>query len=295
MFGITPFNYLPKSIRVLLIINAAMFLMQFVAAAIQFAPLITLFNNLALRSYSAIPNVWTVFTYMFIHGSVMHLVFNMLALWMIGDVVNRELGEKRFLLFYLVTGTVAGIITAVFYNIFFIPNPVVGASGAIVAIFYLFARKNPNATMLLFMVIPMRVQTMLYILIGWDILGALGLINDGIGHVTHLGGLLCAVAYEKLLKGSSNSAGMNFQGSGESSFSNIAEKVKQKFSGDTSKKDYDIHSPHETNDTLDSILKKVSDYGVNALSEKEKLFLEKVSEQRRLQKGDNIRNLDDYK
>ncbi len=301
---LTPFSYISPVIRNLIIINGVIFLLGMLSPTINYylGELFAL-NPAILFSMDAdnlFGKPWSVFSYMFLHGSFFHLFANMFfGLWMFGESVARQIGEKEFLKLYLLSGTFAGALSAVLYYATGTNVSIIGASGATYAIMYYFCKFNPQATVLFMFVIPMKVKTLFIVLLAFEGFGALKNMlpqfgSDGVAHATHLFGLLGGFIFMKFIA-ASKSGNYSFQGSEESTFSNIADKVKQKFSGDSSKKDHDVHSPHGTNDTLDTILKKVSDYGVNALSEKEKQFLEKVSEQRRMQKGDNIRNLNDYK
>mgnify|MGYP006313833253 FL=1 len=90
MFGMKPFRYLCKPIRVLLIINLVVFL-----AGMLFGPAI---ENKILAYGGLIPlgfaEVWRFVTYAFIHGGFWHFLFNMMMLWMFGDEVAEPIGER---------------------------------------------------------------------------------------------------------------------------------------------------------------------------------------------------------
>jgi membrane associated rhomboid family serine protease len=81
--------------------------------------------------------VWQIATYMFLHGGIFHIVFNMLALWMFGSELERLWGTRYFLKFYFVTGIGAGALTVLFSHLPFAFAQqlqhaiVIGASGAI--------------------------------------------------------------------------------------------------------------------------------------------------------------------
>jgi membrane associated rhomboid family serine protease len=90
--------------------------------------------------------IWQPFTYMFVHGSLQHLLFNMLGLFFFGSYVERELGSKEFLLYYLLTGTLAGIFSFGAYAVTGAWGVrLVGASGAVYAVLLAFAVINPRA------------------------------------------------------------------------------------------------------------------------------------------------------
>lgn len=290
------FGNLSKTLQILIVVNIAVFILLALGNAFGSTTFIRITNALALVPSKTIPGVWSVFTYMFLHGSLMHLLFNMLALWMFGDSVARELGDKKFAIFFLSAGVFAGTLSAVLYYVLGADPAIIGASGAVVAVVFAFSRYNPDGMVLVFFVLPMKVKHALYAFIGWDILGFFGVFGgDGIAHLTHLSGYLFAALYYYFFVGATYSPGMQFRGTEESAFTNISGKIKNAFHSDKKERDYDIHSPHDSNEMLDKVLKKVSEYGVNSLSEKEKQFLEKVSEQRRKQQGNNIHRMDDYK
>ena len=146
--------------------------------------------------------VWQLVTYMFVHGGVLHLLFNMLALWMFGTELERRWGSRGFLKFYFVTGVGAGVLTILFsllpfdfaaqlYNI-----PIIGASGAIYGLLLAYALYFPDRPIYMYFVFPIPAK---YFVI---IMGALAFYSSvaeqsGIANATHLGGLLVAYLYLK--------------------------------------------------------------------------------------------------
>lgn len=90
----------------------------------------------------------TLFTYMFLHGSPMHLIGNMWILWLFGDNVEDKMGKLNFIIFYIICGMLAGI-----SHYFFNPNsyiPVVGASGAVAGVMGAYFLKFRHAKVLTF-------------------------------------------------------------------------------------------------------------------------------------------------
>lgn len=128
-----------------------------------------------------------VVTHMFMHGSMGHLFFNMLALFFFGPNVESLWGPKKFLFFYLFCG-----FGAMIGHLLLGGNaPVVGASGAIAGVLVAFAMLFPNATvMLLIPPIPMKAKYLVLIVLIIDIY--MGLTNSAstIAHFAHLGGAL---------------------------------------------------------------------------------------------------------
>ena len=143
--------------------------------------------------------VWQIVTYMFMHGSWSHLFFNMYALLVFGLPVERELGSREFLLYYMLCGTLCGLanylVTPLFGSGFMV---ILGASGAIYAVLFLVSVLAPRTTVLMFFIIPLKmpiaVLLMLAVELGSQIFG----LNNGTAHLVHLFGLLFAWIYCKV-------------------------------------------------------------------------------------------------
>lgn len=145
--------------------------------------------------------LWTFITSMFTHGSINHLVFNMLSLMFIGAFVERLIGKKRFLKFYFTSGIIAGLLFVLVALVFGLDMNVyaVGASGAIFGLGGLLAVLTPKLPVLVFFIIPMPMWAAMIGMLGilWAMSIAVGL---PIGNIAHLGGLLTGVAYGFYLK-----------------------------------------------------------------------------------------------
>jgi len=139
--------------------------------------------------------VWQVFTYMFLHGSFWHLFFNMYALLLFGRPLEQRWGKSRFLMFYFFTGVGAGIITFI-WNLFGNPYiPTIGASGAIFGVMLAFGLEFPDTVLLLFFLIPVRARYAAFIFGGIELIMIVTGSMRGIGHFTHLAGLLFGYIY----------------------------------------------------------------------------------------------------
>lgn len=92
----------------LILINAAIFFLVSILAF--FIP--NIFDYLALKPADILQgkNLWTIFTSIFIHANVMHILFNMFSLWFVGGFVEKIIGRKRFIWFYLISGVFASIV-----------------------------------------------------------------------------------------------------------------------------------------------------------------------------------------
>lgn len=142
--------------------------------------------------------LWRLITFQFLHASPMHLVFNMLALYFFGSMVENWLTAKKYLAFYLISGIggVGGYMLLWRMN-FLVESPyasLVGASAGIFGVLIAASQIAPNATvMLLFPPIPMRLRTMAWVFIGIAALTVLAKGNNAGGEAAHLGG--AAVGY----------------------------------------------------------------------------------------------------
>jgi len=138
---------------------------------------------------------WQPFTYMFLHASIAHVGFNMFALWMFGTPIALIWGARRFLRYYLLCGTGAGLIIATMPYIFsvFQPDPMMarmptlGASGAIMGVILAYCLTWPDRTIqLLFPPIP--IKAIWFIPLVFVLEFAVG--PENVSHTGHLGGVL---------------------------------------------------------------------------------------------------------
>jgi membrane associated rhomboid family serine protease len=145
-------------------------------------------------------HLWQIVTYMFLHGGIFHILFNMLALWMFGAELERIWGTRYFLKFYFVTGGGAAILTVIFSYVFSLELQgavIIGASGAIYGLLLAYALYFPERPIYMYFVFPIPAKYFVLIM------GALAFYSSiadsgGVAHATHLGGLV--VGYF-LLKG----------------------------------------------------------------------------------------------
>lgn len=147
-------------------------------------------------------------THMFMHANLTHLFMNMFALWMFGRTLEYELGSKRFLIYYMVTGVGAALIqlgvtwlqvdsmsSAAFVDQAKLQSliyaPMIGASGAVFGVLLAFGMMHPNA-MLMLLIPPIPIKAK-YLVIGYGVLelflGTTGM-QSGVAHFAHLGGML---------------------------------------------------------------------------------------------------------
>jgi membrane associated rhomboid family serine protease len=175
---------MPPLTQALLLINVAAFCID-----LFLGPWFT--RLLALWPIGAGFFPWQVVSYAFLHGSAMHLFFNMLGLWMFGSELERLWGPKRYLQFYfasVLTAAATQLLVAALSGAIY---PTVGASGGLFGLLLAFGMMFPNRIIMpLFPPIPMKAKIFVAIFGGLELL--LGVFNsgDGVAHFAHLGGML---------------------------------------------------------------------------------------------------------
>jgi membrane associated rhomboid family serine protease len=181
--GLTPI------IKKLMIIMGAVFLLQTVLSST-----INLYLGLVPILVWKKFFLWQLATYIFLHGGIGHILFNLLALWMFGGELESYWGSKKFLFYFFFCGIGAGLCTVVFSPYQFIP--VIGASGAIYGILLAFGWLFPDRLIYLYFLFPIRAK---YFVIIFGLLEFLyfstGGTGGGVAHLTHLGGLVFGLFY----------------------------------------------------------------------------------------------------
>jgi membrane associated rhomboid family serine protease len=139
---------------------------------------------------------WQLFTYMYVHSGVSHIFFNMLGLFMFGTAVEQEMGSWEFLLYYHLTGALAGLASLGIYWVTGQDNvQLIGASGAVFAVMLAFAAFRPHARILLFFVLPLRARTVVLLYAAIELFSEVLGYSAGVAHLTHLAGFLFAFLY----------------------------------------------------------------------------------------------------
>jgi membrane associated rhomboid family serine protease len=140
---------------------------------------------------------------MFLHGGVLHILFNMLALWMFGAELERIWGTRYFLKFYFVTGIGAGILTVLFSLLPFnashqlYGSNVIGASGAIYGLLLAYALYFPDRPIYMYLVFPIPAKYFVMIMGALAFYASVSGSSGGVANATHLGGLLVAYLFLK--------------------------------------------------------------------------------------------------
>lgn len=152
------------------------------------------YNYLALNPGLLAQRPWTIITHMFVHASFDHLFWNMLFLFFFGTELERRAGEGRFLTIYLLSGVAAAIGQMLVSS-----GSLVGASGALFGVLGCLAIIAPEIKILLFFVIPLRIQyaVVLFALMDFALSGT----GDSIAHAAHLTGLLVGLIFGYFMMG----------------------------------------------------------------------------------------------
>ena len=189
------------AIKLLIYINIGAFLLAVIV------PDIILRLGFAPKAIIEQLAVWQFVTYMFLHGDVFHILFNMLLLWMFGTDLERTWGTRFFTKYYFVTGIGAALITllwavsplpfaeAVYYS------TMIGASGAIYGVLLAYALYFPHREILMYFVFPVPAKYFVMIMGAIAFLSSIRSSGSGVAHTAHLGGLVVGYLYLKMLRG----------------------------------------------------------------------------------------------
>jgi membrane associated rhomboid family serine protease len=188
-------NNFTTGVKWLLIVNTAVFLLTGLLSP-QYTGDIMM---LALAPVAVVKHfaVWQLVTYLFLHGGVWHLVFNMLTLWMFGTPLERDWGTRRFLKYYFVCGIGAGVcdvlLNAAIGNWH---TSTIGASGAIYGLLLAYGVCYPEQIVLMLFLFPLKAKYMVMIYAAIELWMSTG-VNTGVSNIAHLGGMLVGFVYLK--------------------------------------------------------------------------------------------------
>jgi membrane associated rhomboid family serine protease len=264
-------GWFPPGVKLILLVTVGVFLIE----AFKPGPLVAL-GSVSVRDIFHL-EVWRLLTYMFLHASTDHVLVNMFIFWMIGRVLERQMGTKPFLLMYLAAGVVGGLFEVGFnYAMFwrygpamgkaFLSMPAVGASAGVMGVLMAFATLNPRARFYIFGLLPVKawlVAVVYGLFETWPVINDLVLAprqwTDNVAHAAHVGGMVLGFTWMKW--------GLRFA-------------ARQGGGGDARRRFVD-RSREEEQAELDRILQKVHTSGVDSLTPREKLFLQEMGDKYR--------------
>lgn len=237
---------------------------------------------------------WSIFTYMFLHEGIFHILFNMLFLYWFGLIIHQYLGSRKLANLYILGGLFGGLFYVVIYNLApYFSNSVdaslmLGASAGVFAVVVGAATLTPNTTFVLILLGPVKIK---YIAIFYVILSFANSIGSNAGgELAHLGGALLGFLYiTQLRKGIDlglpvQKVGIYFENLFSGRRSNVKVSYRKEkttggsfgsFGSSSSKSTAPATKPDEaTQEEIDKILDKIAERGYEALNkeEKRKLF-----------------------
>ncbi len=266
------FQVMPPAIKTIILINVAVFLLQLT----PFGGTLSEFGSLWPIGSPQF-RIWQPVTYMFLHGGMTHLFFNMFALWMFGAEIENHWGTKQFNIYYFVCGIGAAIINllATMGSLY----PTVGASGAIYGVLLAFGMMFPNRYIFLYFLFPVKAK---YFIAGYaliEFISGFGSRSMGSGsniaHFAHLGGMLIGFLYISIKRADF----ANFSLS--ETISDVREKVNdllKKRSAPRLHTQNKVAPPPSVSEAeIDAILDKISAQGYASLTPEERRKLLKAS------------------
>ncbi len=211
-------------------------------------------------SWGVALQIWRLLTFQFLHGGLLHLLFNMVCLYFFGTALERAWGSKKFLTFYLISGAVGGLVYVGISLLGYFQGILIGASGGILGVMAACAILFPQMKVILFPIpiqIPIRVLIFFFTII--YILNVLRQGPNAGGDLCHLGGM--ATAFVWILANPYLSKW----------------KLKQ-LEGAYQRK---LENQQQVQYEVDRILAKVHDQGIQSLTRKEKQILQEATEQQK--------------
>ena len=277
----TRYGYgLSRAVKTLLIINAAIFVVA------------TLFNMSGILNalFGLRPNlvfrrlmIWQFFTYMFLHGNIGHVGFNMFALWMFGTELEHSWGSRDFVKYYIICGIGGGVLVWL-TSLVNLSHPLattIGASGAVYGILLAYGLMWPDRIIYVFGVLPMKALHFVIIFGAIDLFQGFSNAGGGTAYFAHVGGLATGFIYLKY--------GWRIMVHVES-FSKhhgISDWYKRrKFTvieggrKDTEPGDVDAIHP-DLEDEVDRILDKIAREGMDSLDNSERNILDRASRRKK--------------
>jgi membrane associated rhomboid family serine protease len=231
---------------------------------------------------------WTLFTYMFLHFNFLHILFNLIWLFLFGRIFLMYLSEKQLLSTYILGGLSGAVLFILFYNIFpglrlyVEQSEMLGASAGVMAIAIAICFYVPNYAVYVPLIGPVKLKYIAIFFIVTDIL-QIASYNAG-GHIAHLGGVIYGYLFvQQYRKGKDLGKGLNNILDSIATLFRIKKKrmkVSYKRSArDMSDMEYNKYKAQEQEE-IDRILDKIDKSGYDSLTKKEKETLFRMTNKR---------------
>jgi len=295
-----PFKYLSNALRILLLANAAVFIIALLGknhylnlSGVGYGSLREYILYFGAFFPTSPLEVWRYVSYMFIHFDFMHFFFNMLMLWMFGSEVAEWMGTRHFVSMYFFCGIFAALFSFFMCLLGLTNNPIIGASGALMGVFVAYYKFFPERMLLMFFVIPMKIKHAIWVMIALDILFANS--GDAIAHFAHLGGVVAGFLYmavyqngPKVIYNSPLSGFFRLFSSHPEKYNRTRSSSSRSYENDSVEEpevlEGEVFYVNEQK-RMDEILKKVEREGIQSLSESEREFLLKAGDKLRRRRG----------
>ena len=275
-----------NSLTKLIYINVGVFLIASVLRVLSFLFMV---NGWEFLSYFTLPasipllikKPWSIISYMFLHQSFIHLLFNMLWLYFGGQIFLSFFDNKKLISTYVLGGISGAVLFILSFNLFpvfatALPNAVaLGASASVLAIIMAIATKSPNYSIRLLLIGNIKLKHIAIVSIVLDIM-SIPQGNAG-GHIAHLGGAFFGYLYVKQLN-SGNDIANSFNKIMDNLNSYLKKDPKLKKAYSRKKSDQDYRKEKVQNQAkIDNILDKIAKSGYEGLTKDEKDTLFKAS------------------
>jgi membrane associated rhomboid family serine protease len=244
----------------LIFANAGVFLIQMLGSR-------ELVYWLGLIPAQVLVRPWTPITYMFLHGDLMHLLFNMLGLFFFGPQLEARLGSRHFLGLYFVSGLSGAALSIITPNAL-----IIGASGAVFGVLLGFAYYWPTAQIYIWGIFPIQARILVVVATLLSLWAGFTGGSGGIAHFAHLGGFVGGLSYLKLRERYGSAA--QFRAKARPAAPKATREADlARWRG--MRRD-DLHPVNR--DELDRILDKISGSGLESLTASERAFLDRFSQ-----------------
>jgi membrane associated rhomboid family serine protease len=259
-------------LTILLVVNISIFFIINISTGIFQSNFITLNMSLPLNLNEFMFKFWTLFTYMFSHKDLGHVFYNMLLLYFSAQTFLSFLSEKKLVFVYIMSGLMGGIVLLILSAIFpstFEYSILFGASAAVLGIVTSLALYIPNLPVSLFGIIEMKYKY--YALLIFAVSTIIDFnVNTG-GKISHFGGAFFGLFFGYMLKNGNDISELTF----------FKRTKKSKLKVVHSNKNVKTHEQSQSNQqTIDSLLDKISKNGYESLSKSEKELLFKLSQKK---------------
>ncbi len=206
-FGFPPFT---RAVKLLVYLNSGIFIGVMLLRAVAPVFVEHVYAWLGLVPYTVlhgfpgapVPAIWQIITYSFLHAGILHILFNMLSLWMFGATLEQDWGKQRFLEFYFfcVAGAALSTIALSFTGVLGMSpqSLTVGASGGIYGLLVAFGILYAEQRVYIYGIFPIKAKYFVMIWVGLALFGALQ-ETGGVANVAHLGGAAFGFIYIRWL------------------------------------------------------------------------------------------------